>query len=563
MTNTEKNSYMPINADPVKNRQEQRKQEGIYAADPNTNKAYTNAEMEQQIGAANIDPSGMSAYSQVGGYTKDRSEAVSGGGTGEKTDGYKDGSYYYYPGIDREVKNGNSGADEHHLSDAEYEYVQHCKQMYAQAQTQDEKNYWHSEAEKTRARYDYAGGTDGSGYYTLGSLGLDANSGTNGGAASNGGGTSAAGGSASDLRSMLDSWKQAAQQQSDGKVDYAVSKAVADLERALEDAKPQFKEQAESVDISARQAMDNSALYAEFRGDKGGIGQEQYNSIQNTQAQNHLAVQQAQTKVATDTQRQIADLRAQGEFEKADAALEITQTYLSQLIGLEQWAAEYNLSVEQFNESVRQWEDEYNMAMQKLQISQNQWQAEFDAEQELNDQNKLAGIGQALLSAGIPLTSEQMTAMGLTAEQASLLLWKQQFSSAQKGQSADSESGGDGAVMDYDGLFAAAMKSGYPKSFIANNYKKYGFSSGSGLYDDYRDWQELSEELREEKTLNAASILDLGVGGLSQGEVMNMVIAGVLEVEPSGSGYMVRWADGWDAGRYRGEVHRSGINGLL
>ena len=38
---------------------------------------------------------------------------------------------------------------------------------------------------------------------------------------------------------------------------------------------------------------------------------------------------------------------------------------------------------------------------------------------------------------------------------------------------------------DYDGLFAAAQASGYPKSFISNNYKKYGFSSSSSLYDDY------------------------------------------------------------------------------
>lgn len=39
-----------------------------------------------------------------------------------------------------------------------------------------------------------------------------------------------------------------------------------------------------------------------------------------------------------------------------------------------------------------------------------------------------------------------------------------------------------GGEADYDGLFAAAQASGYPKSFISNNYKKYGFSSSSSLY---------------------------------------------------------------------------------
>lgn len=41
---------------------------------------------------------------------------------------------------------------------------------------------------------------------------------------------------------------------------------------------------------------------------------------------------------------------------------------------------------------------------------------------------------------------------------------------------------------DYNGLFAAAQASGYPKSFIANNYKKYGFTNSSGLYDEYEGW---------------------------------------------------------------------------
>ena len=47
-----------------------------------------------------------------------------------------------------------------------------------------------------------------------------------------------------------------------------------------------------------------------------------------------------------------------------------------------------------------------------------------------------------------------------------------------------------GGEADYDGLFAAAQASGYPKSFIYNNYKKYGFSSSSSLYDDYESWLE-------------------------------------------------------------------------
>ena len=77
--------------------------------------------------------------------------------------------------------------------------------------------------------------------------------------------------------------------------------------------------------------MDNAALYAELRGDRGGIGLAQYNAVQNAAEENRLAVDAAQIKMATDTDRQIADLRTQGEFAKAKQVLEISQAYLQQL----------------------------------------------------------------------------------------------------------------------------------------------------------------------------------------------------------------------------------------
>lgn len=324
--------------------------------DPTYGQAYTNEGLQNAINAANQNGANIT------------------------------GSIYNYSQYDtpRVEAPGSSGMDEAHLSDASYAYVQYCKAMYDAAATPEEKAYWHEEAEKIRARVGYSGGADGSMYISNGEMDVAGRRGQyapGNNYYTSGNGSNGSGSTASGMQGHLDAWQQAATDQSNAQVDYAVQQAVAELERALADAQIQYKEQAESVDRNARQAMDNSALYAEMRGDKGGIGQEQYNAIQNTQAQNHLAVQQAQTKLATDTQRQIADLRAQGEFQKADAALEITQSYLQQLISLEQWAAEYNLSVEQFNASLKQWQAEYDLAMQQLEISQNQWQQQFDASQ--------------------------------------------------------------------------------------------------------------------------------------------------------------------------------------
>ena len=63
-------------------------------------------------------------------------------------------------------------------------------------------------------------------------------------------------------------------------------------------------------------------------------------------------------------------------------------------------------------------------------------------------------------------------------------------SSGSKGSSGSSgSSGSGGGSQNYDALFQAAQASGHPKSFIANNYKKYGFTSSTGLYDDFGDWE--------------------------------------------------------------------------
>ena len=62
------------------------------------------------------------------------------------------------------------------------------------------------------------------------------------------------------------------------------------------------------------------------------------------------------------------------------------------------------------------------------------------------------------------------------------------YSSGSSGGSSRSSSGSGSGGQDYDALFEAAMDSGRAKSFIANNYKSFGFTSSSGLYDDYLDW---------------------------------------------------------------------------
>ena len=408
----------------------------------NATAAFTQEELNNLYTQNNIDPSSANEYSHLGSWTKDQEEALAHGGTGESQKYFTgEEGWYYYDGTPRTEYADD--ADATFMSDADYQLTTANKNEWHRldilkknavasgqtelvAQIQAQQDALHLENERIRATYGYSGGDNGSMFYQINTdsdfdHGYTVETGSGGAAGGNIDGTAGVTQPSyvqtqkmDELREMLKTWKDTAEKQVGSQIDDAVTNAVADLERALEDAQPQFKGQMESVDRDAMQALDNSALYAQLRGDRGGIGREQYNAIQNTAARNHLSVQQAQTRLATDTARQIEDLRAQGEFQKANAALELAQNYLSQLVSLEKWAAELSLSEREFQDSVDQWKAEYALDQQKLQINDNQWQQELTAAQN----KSLAAMGEALLRAGVTPTAEQLAAMGMTAEQA-------------------------------------------------------------------------------------------------------------------------------------------------
>jgi len=256
----------------------------------------------------------------------------------------------------------------------------------------------HKAAEDLRAQYGYSGGVDGSEYNVFevpkqqATVQAPAQQFT---------------AQVPDFQSLLDSWLATAKKQQELGIDYATEKGVNDLERAEEDAQEQFQTQQNQIDRNEAKALDNQALYAEARGDRGGIGEAQYAQIQATAMENRRAVNTARVKLSTDTARMIADLRAQGEFQKADALLQLTQTYLGQLIDLQKWGAEYTLDVAQFNAQLQQWQAEFEEDARR-------WQLEFDYTTSTKDQTMLAESGLAALAVGIRPSAAQQAAMGYT-----------------------------------------------------------------------------------------------------------------------------------------------------
>ena len=208
--------------------------------------------------------------------------------------------------------------------------------------------------------------------------------------------------------------------------DYAVTNGINKLNRNLQDAKGKFQTQRNQVDADEAKALDNQVLYAEARGDRGGIGKAQYGSIQNTAANNRAAVNSAEVKLTNDTNRQIADLRAKGEFEKADKVLEISNKYLTELQNLEKWAKEKNVGVQEFNAKLRQWQNEYVLDVSKYLTDTELEAAKLSgvfqngattADYRNDVNNRYANAAKAMINAGIVPSEEQLSALGWTPEQ--------------------------------------------------------------------------------------------------------------------------------------------------
>lgn len=245
-----------------------------------------------------------------------------------------------------------------------------------------------------------------------------------------------------DLKAILDQWFETSKNQSNQQIDYATEKGTTELNRALEDAAPQFQTQRNQLAANEARALDNSALYAEARGDRGGIGQAQYNEIQSAALQNRQAINAAQTRLATDTARQIADLRAQGEFEKADNLLKLTQQKLSQLMSLEQWGAQYAMSQEQMRQSLEQWQKEYDL--NKANVTGYFTDGTPTRAATESAREAAAGIASALLEAGIMPNDEQLKALGMTSDQAQSYITAKQLQTAAKSSSRRGGGGGGG-----------------------------------------------------------------------------------------------------------------------
>lgn len=204
--------------------------------------------------------------------------------------------------------------------------------------------------------------------------------------------------------------------------------------------------------------------------------------------------QQAYDRYLNEYNMSLQDLNAVNTQEQLDYT-----KYLDQLgqfntdrnFAFNQYLSDFDILQNQLSALQGQDGVDYNRRMDKVGLYEQNQAEETDLARAQVD---------AILSAGGSPSADLVGASGYTTEyvQALQAAYQRQLAarSGSGGSSSGSRSGssGGGDSADYDGLFAAALESGHPKSFIANNYKKYGFTSQTGLSDEYEEWALGQEE---------------------------------------------------------------------
>lgn len=381
---------------------------------------------------------------------------------------------------------GGSAYDQQYFSDAE---LQNAAEMRAAAEASGDWSRAHEYVERLRAKYGYSGGADGSEFNPLDLLAWD----PDGGSSSGGGGYSSGGISGGFSYGNAPVYVNRYQDQID-----ELTKAILNREAFSYDPEtdPTYQQYKESYTRSGERAMQDTLGQVSAR--TGGLASSYAGSAAQQTYDNYMAAlsdkipelrQLAYSMYMDEGDTQRANLEMLMALEQGDYAK------YADLLAQFNTDRSFNYGVYRDNIADSRYDQEWNYQVGRDQIADNRYEDEtawersnYTSEKEYNQALTKA---QTLAAAG---DFSGYKALGYTdAEIAGL---KSAYDKAQAAALLSSRSSGSSSgsktssgAQDYDGLFQAAQASGHAKSFIANNYKKYGFSSSSGLYDDYEAWE--------------------------------------------------------------------------
>lgn len=307
-----------------------------------------------------------------------------------------------------------------------------------------------------------------------------------------------------DFSQYIEEMNRAQQEAALADLRAAYDKNLAGLNRTKESIAPQYqsaRNQAAGQSALQQQAFNEYAAANGLNSGAGGQAQLAFrNALQNslstldTQEASSLADLELQASQAEiDYNNAIAQAQADGNYQLAQQLYQekvrVSEALREQMI----WQAEQDFQQAQFDYQRQQqaWQNRYNSQAYQDSRTDTDWERNYAIAQQLAQYGDFSGY-KAL---GIDTTKMEAAWKAQQALAAAQSYGSGSFrrsGSSRRSSSSSGSSGSGSGSQDYNELFKAAANSGHAKSFIANNYKKYGFTSSSGLYDDYQDWDGIS-----------------------------------------------------------------------
>lgn len=341
--------------------------------------------------------------------------------------------------------------------ESDLDFIRKYTEAYNKAYAEGDKagqQAAHDAAEKIRAKYDYSGGVDGSEYIKLGT------------------GASPAKADTSWLDKLGDSnYNYDQSGQISAKLDALLNRTPFSYDAASDPLYQQYRKQyTREADRSAEDVLGKAAVMT------GGMPSTA--AVAASQQASDYQMSQMTDKIPELQQLAYSMYQDKLSGDRAD---------LNTLFGIEdnnynRWLADRNYLYQLARDQVGDQQTADALAYQKQQDKMNyDYQKERDAIEDARYdaewQYKLQQAAQAAAQSGTR-RSNNVTAPPREA--------------------------------DYDGLFEAAYQSGYPQSYIANNYKKFGLSSASGAYDGYKTWLENQNGSGDETPAPSGDLSKLG-----------------------------------------------------
>lgn len=161
------------------------------------------------------------------------------------------------------------------------------------------------------------------------------------------------------------------------------------------------------ADAAAIRATESAI--AQNNGNRQQIGSSQYGVAENAYDQQRASIESARQQLQTDVSRQVADLKAQGKYEDANAALQAAQEKFRQLYE-DQLRIDSNLRSNY----------EYQTGLRREDEAISREEAEIQRQQSEADKEWNRELGEYLLSHGVVPSETILAAMGLDSTAAKL-----------------------------------------------------------------------------------------------------------------------------------------------